>query len=381
MRKRRIFSVIVVCAAAFCLVGCQKDTNVGQSEQTSGESQQTTTVSEQAELTNEVTETPETTVSQTETEVTEAKAENAEIETVVIQNKEYPIDTESLDIHGYIKQSDFSEITKLKNLKDLEIRNFDNYTNLNIDFLKEMHIESLEISNIKFYDDEECYIERLSELPDLKVLTVSGDMFNIGVPNFSGIDKLENLQELYIYNWNDIHNAVNIDSEDIKNLKIEKLGLCAVKFSDNEYWGLDNLKYLSNLIDLSFEQYWELENWSFLNEMTNLKKLSLDVCRVSDISFINYMTSLENITMIDTAIKDFYVLNENDSIEYFYFGECLSLKSEKDNFDFRGLSKLSGVKYLRLYDSYFKEHMDEFEEQYELLCQTLPDCDINWEVF
>ncbi|MCH5193359.1 MAG: hypothetical protein J1F11_05305 [Oscillospiraceae bacterium] len=382
MRKKRILSLFTAAVVALCLAGCQSNAvDTGQAEQTNGESLQSTTISEQTEQINNANEISKTSVSQAESKIIESKAENAEIETVVIHNKEYPIDTESLEINGHWQQSDYSEITKLKNLKHLRIYAYDKYVNIDIDFLKEMHIESLEISNIKFYDDEECNIERLSELPYLKVLKVTGDMYNIGAPNFSGIDKLENLQELYIYNWDDMHNAVNIDPEGIKRSKIEKLGLCALKFSDNEYWGLDNLKYMTNLTDLLVEQYWKLENWDFLNEMTNLNTLSLDICRISDISFINYMTSLENVTMSNTNIKDFYVLNANNTVKYFYFGECLALTSEKDHYDFRGLSKLSGVKYLRLYDSYFKDHMDEFEEQYEFLTQALPDCEINWEVF
>lgn len=70
MRKMRILSVIVACAVAFCLVGCQKDTGTGQAEQTSIENQKKSAVTEEP---SENTELNAEATQQTEKKKTDTK--------------------------------------------------------------------------------------------------------------------------------------------------------------------------------------------------------------------------------------------------------------------------------------------------------------------
>ena len=171
-------------------------------------------------------------------------------ETVTIAGKEFPIDSENIEIlltNDSKPVTDISEIKNLKNLTSLTIRNISDGGNRAVDGLSELAGPET-ITNISIMASlaDTSDINVLETLPNLKSLTL------FGINNYEdfGFD-LPSLEYLYIA----------------------------------ETFDLSRIKHLTNLKELGLEYNFS-DDLSPVADLTNLKSLSITECGFSDYSCI-----------------------------------------------------------------------------------------------
>ena len=171
-------------------------------------------------------------------------------ETVTIAGKEFPIDSENIEIlltNDSKPITDISEIKNLKNLTSLTIRNISDGGNRAVDGLAELAgLETITNISIMASLADTSDINVLETLPNLKSLTL------FGINNYEdfGFD-LPSLEYLYIA----------------------------------ETFDLSRIKHLTNLKELGLEYNFS-DDLSPVADLTNLKSLSITECGFSDYSCI-----------------------------------------------------------------------------------------------
>ena len=173
------------------------------------------------------------------------------------------------------------ELSKLKNLKTITLRNGyifnDNY---NI-FLK--------LNNLSEFVFENCEFENADLIASLKLKSLS--LINCKIENYSFINIFENLEELSIING-------IIEIKKINNLKhLKYLQISYSKIIDD--------------VDLNIQQISELYidntnilNFAFLNNLLNLKKISIDENQYTDNKeLFNNMTKRKIIVLNENMVE------------------------------------------------------------------------------
>ena len=256
--------------------------------------------------------------------------------------------------------ADFSATESGSVIKDTTETQFDknSYKQVNPKSTKG-HLESVIISEISYTIDAES-----------ATATVKGDLYN----NPFSLNKFGDLTEiktLNILNYNEGGAVAKVNFNELKDLNIENISLCSVKFLDDDYWGFDNLSKLKNLKKISFENCYQVNNWKFLNLFTDIESVSFEVCNINNADFINEMTSLKTLNLNHTEIRNFDILKDNSSIEDL---NCVENKIE----DIGGLRHLGNLKTLFISEAYYNNHYNEFMRQYTKLSQDLPECSIEY---
>lgn len=221
------------------------------------------------------------------------------------------------------------------------------------------HLESVIISEISYTIDAES-----------ATATVKGDLYNNPF-SLNQFGDLTEIKTLNILNYNEGGAVAKVDFNELKDLNIENISLCSVKFLDDDYWGFDNLSKLKYLKKISFENCYQVNNWKFLNLFTDIESVSFEVCNINNADFINEMTSLKSLNLNHTEIRNFDLLKDNSSIENL---NCVENKIE----DIRGLRHLGNLKTLFISEAYYNNHYNEFMRQYTKLSQDLPECSIEY---
>ena len=173
------------------------------------------------------------------------------------------------------------ELSKLKNLKTITLRNGyifnDNY---NI-FLK--------LNNLSEFVFENCEFENADLIASLKLKSLS--LINCKIENYSFINIFENLEELSIING-------IIEIKKINNLKhLKYLQISYSKIIDD--------------VDLNIQQISELYidntnilNFALLNNLLNLKKISIDENQYTDNKeLFNNMTKRKIIVLNENMVE------------------------------------------------------------------------------
>jgi len=173
--------------------------------------------------------------------------------------------------------SDFSLISKMKNLRELVLTHSD-------------------ISDIK----------PLESLEKLEVLDLS---FNSKLNNIKSIENLIKLKKL------------NLSYTNVTNLKplegiinLEELRLSSYR-EGTEYTSISSLKHLTKMSYLSISNF-NGQDISFLESMTELKYLSLQKGKIEDISALRNCQKLKSLILEENEIEDISVLSGMNNIEY-----------------------------------------------------------------
>ena len=251
----------------------------------------------------------------------------------------------------YIGNCEITSLNHLTNLTKLSVR----YCGINNDGIKNLtNIRELCI-------DDNANIENLNHMTDLKLLTLIGTN-NIGD---EGIEKLTNLEELYVSNSDVslitnlnhmtnlkiLHACREIDDSSIKNLRLEELYInCNKNITNLNHMttlkklcaigdcGIDN-NSIKNLVDLEEFDADGNENITNINFMTNLKVLSAStydetfrttICGIDDDGIMN-LTKIETLDVEgNEKIKNITHMTNLKNImidyEYMTYDVCLFLK-------------------------------------------------------
>lgn len=214
--------------------------------------------------------------------------------------------------HGFEenKEYDFSIILEMPNLRWLRIdlggikirlKDYSILSKLN-------NLEELDISNVSDFDIK--YISCLNSLTNL----------SISYSNITNLDFLENLPNIKIFSLNSIENIKNYEAlKYLKNIEILNLSnlnisekelftipdmptLTGISFSENKLTNINSFPNLKNLESLVIESN-PLNSISIpSNNVPKINWLNLSNCSISDADKINGMDTLEEIIIKNTKI-------------------------------------------------------------------------------
>lgn len=240
LRKTKKNALLLLLASAMELSGCGNGADASEdiTVAESGSASEETAISE-------------------DNSTAEETLDNAE--TVTIAGKEFPIDSENIEIlltNDSEPITDISEIKNLKNLSSLTIRNISDGGSRAVDGLSELAgLETITNVSITASLADTSDINVLETLPNLKSLTL------FGINNYEdfGFD-LPSLEYLYLA----------------------------------ETFDLSRIKHLTNLNELGLEYNFS-DDLSPVESLTNLRSLSITECGFSDYSCILKLNGLNKL--------------------------------------------------------------------------------------
>lgn len=238
-----------------------------------------------------------------------------------LSGKSLMIESERLSEYiSYINDNDIIDIYicdlyyKLENLDFLT--HCPNIKNVNINSKYISYVDELyKLKDLKelIIQDIGCCIDLLN-IPNIEKLAVTWDK------NIRNIDKLKNLKDLRVDNYNPKSKSFDelMSFSDIEKLSIVYSNLESLKGIEmfyrlnclNLYYlkKLSSIKELSfnkNLEEISFETCKKINDYHYLSKLNNLKKISICNCgELESIKFINDIESLEWFVCLKTDIKD-----------------------------------------------------------------------------
>ena len=238
------------------------------------------------------------------------------------------------------------DIAKLTNLKDLMITNLDyvdmswlgkltNLEKLNITgdlgdvskYLQNLKkLKELDISPNNWESKQNIYFKGMDSL---EILTVTCGGYNSSKIDFSEIDSLKNLKELYLSSYNP-SNAENVST--IKNLpNLEKITLYTYysNYSDTSNYECVNVSDFANknLKELTISG--NIEDISSLSELKNLEKLDINNYALSYIGTEKYLNDAEKI-----QVKNKFTIRGSMSYDAksILCGQTKTINLQKENF-------------------------------------------------
>lgn len=203
------------------------------------------------------------------------KIDNGFTEQELNQITEIVIDYNNEDENSFVF---LKELTKLKNLKSITLRN-------GFIFNDDYNI-FLNLNNLFEFVFENCEFENADVIASLNLKALS--LINCKIESYSFINVFESLEELTIINGKIEIEKINM----LKNLKYLQLS-----YSDI----IDSIDLNINKLEELYIDNTNINNFSFLNNLLNLKRISID---------LNQYNNNKNI--FDKLIKNnILVLNEN----------------------------------------------------------------------
>ncbi|MDO4814366.1 MAG: internalin [Gemella sp.] len=211
------------------------------------------------------------------------------------------------------KIKDARVIAELKNLKKLAIAK-NNISNL--DFLKDIHLEELDISSngiLKNYLDTELNVDKLRSIK----------LSRVGVENLNFLKEAKNLESIFAE-----ENQID-DLSGVQNLS--KLKILYV--DKNNILDISPLKNLKNLSEFSAEKN-NITDLSALAGKEKLHRIQLnDNTSLKDIGTLSSMKNLASLSLKSSLVEDLLPLKE---LKYIYYIEVTGAKvSEKNQNEFK----------------------------------------------
>ena len=216
---------------------------------------------------------------------------NVSNEDLNLSGIEYMQNLERITIHASgIK--DFSFLSKLKKLKDLDIQSNDE---INCEQLK--NISSLE--KFSTLNSEVKNLNKLSELKKLKELSLSNAWYDI-----KEIENFINLENLYIHG--NIYNEAP-DFNKLINLKSLRLSFNSFDNINTKPLTFDKLTFLESL---SISSYGDtVVDFTNISNLKNLKALSLNAYIVNNAKNIDQISKIPNLENLDIDSWEYQTLN------------------------------------------------------------------------
>jgi hypothetical protein len=216
---------------------------------------------------------------------------------------------------GYNNFRDKKNLYELCDIYDLKLEECNNILNIDLRLLKN-------VKNLIIYGCKN--INNISELSRVKKLTING---YFKILEESGIEKLENVDELnFIFcNGNEIINSKIF--KNLKNLKI--LNLSNTNIND-----VRNLSKLKNLRELYLEKCKNISDESGIDKLEYIHTLDLRDTNISDVS------ALGNVHILELSYTN---INNVSMLENIYRLNLYGCENIDDN---SGIDKLKNVYYL-----------------------------------
>lgn len=222
----------------------------------------------------------------------------------------------------------------------------------NINLVSVSSLEGIQsLPNLTQVQIKESQLSDISPLKSLTKLTYL-DLYSCQISDLTPLKELTNLEHLTL-RFNNIS-----DISPLSGLtKLKELGLGTNKITD-----LSPLKALTNLESLDFG-FNPLEDVNVLNNLTNLTNLSFNSTRVGDLTSLQNLTKLTYLSIAIGQVTDVSPLSNLTNLT--------SL-----NLDSNMISDISPLKNLKKLNSLNLANTIVTPEDYELLKQALPSCNI-----
>ncbi|MBF0710611.1 MULTISPECIES: leucine-rich repeat domain-containing protein [unclassified Gemella] len=223
---------------------------------------------------------------------------------------------EDLNINNN-KIKDAKIISELKNLKKLAIAK-NNISNL--EFLKDIHLEELDIASngiLKNYLDSELHIDKLRSIK----------VSRVGIENLNFLKNAKNLESIF---------AEENQIDDLTGLaNLEKLKILYV--DKNNILDISPLKNLKNLSELSAE-YNNIKDLSALEGKEKLHRIQINNnTSLKDISPLASLKSLASLSLKESLVEDLSPLKD---LKYIYYVDVTGAKiSSKNQEEFRSYNE------------------------------------------
>ncbi|XP_027152228.1 receptor like protein 21-like [Coffea eugenioides] len=168
----------------------------------------------------------------------------------------------------------------------------------------ELHLSYLQESMLDYWYVN-INISTFIPLKDLRTLDLSNNGFQGDVTGCRNWAKLQNLESLYLGNWNNFNNNIIpciTAITELKRLSLRHLGLEG-SFPIEDFKRLEKLEFL----DLSYNQFSGSMSFKEL-KLENLKVLNLEYTKFNKLSDIEALTSLKALSLNGIGINDSSVL-------------------------------------------------------------------------
>lgn len=181
------------------------------------------------------------------------------------------------------------ELSKLKNLKTITLRNGyifnDNYNIF------------LNLNNLSEFAFENCEFENADLIASLKLKSLS--LINCKIESYSFVNVFENLEELSI-----INGAIEIEKLNMLN----HLKYLQISYSNI----MDNMGLKINTLEELYIDNTNINNFNFLNNLLNLKRISIDEKQYSNNKELFNNLMKNNILVLNENMVEFG--DENNEI-------------------------------------------------------------------
>ncbi|MBN2879942.1 MAG: hypothetical protein JXN65_10000 [Clostridia bacterium] len=303
-----------------------------------------------------------------------------------------------------VELSDFSFLTKLPYLTNLEIWLGEDYEYVNIGTIKSL--EKFRIISSYIYK-----ISLLDNFPNLKILYIN----SVSLQNLSNISDLDKLEELFLINTD------NLLNESLKSVPpdLKKLIVYGTERPDYSFLKLfgnaEELRIINtDIIDLSFLEFYEnlkvldlnrsysslhyKENLDLIKGKTDLKTLILPidyynycvVCndgnnmeqenKLTTLSFLENLTKLEELVIDLQNVEDFSEMMQLDNLKELVLANISDISMFKGRLqnlnsltllntsisDFSPLRNLKDLKKFNIYENYFYDASGYIDYDYPL---------------
>jgi len=200
----------------------------------------------------------------------------------------------------YLRNTSITDISFIKNLKNLTKIDFSSNKISDISFIKELK----NLNTIELHDNKISDISAIKKLTNLKKIGFSKNQIN----DFSAVKDLVKLEKIR-FDENQI-----TDISIIKNLT----SLTEISFGKNQITDISTIKNLINLTKIYFN-YNQITDISTIKNLNKLTSIFFCNNQINDISAIKDLINLKEVLFSDSRIIDISAIKNLTSLNKVYF--------------------------------------------------------------